>query len=510
MAFDVQGFGTPNYGGTAVAGNPVKLDSGMTQLNEILDYQGKNIELAKKRALLVPDIQKGQAESQKAVTGAESSSIDLATKKQAAIGTGYIAQIFNPLVVKAATNPDAMTSQERKKLVSETERWGIQQGHEAGIDEATALKLTQPYIDIAKQNPEQLQDYLKSRHIVGLARAEQGAALKPSGYAINTGAGGYVANTNPFAGQVGQVIPGTQYNSQLGPTTEAVAQPGDNSGLPPGTKYYIGAGNQPVPIIPGTQQAPMAPQAPQAPGGVTPTQMNAPANAQQQGRVVSSLGPSTTTNLEAGTVIVNQARNAASLVPTGQFNANQIIKLADKTNVGQGSQIISSLQGQNAFVPSGSWTGSADNYNQLGHYLAQQTALLAKNPAVGGVLSNTVAGQQLAGQLAGTEQWTEGAIKNTSRVNRALLDATGMYAKGLKKSQDISNGNPLKAIEYQDKWNNTLDIDAVRLIDAFKNREDDPEGFKQIVKDFGGTDSLKFKRAMKQKNDIQDLVSKGQ
>ena len=506
MAFEVSGFGTPNYQVNTVAGTPVKLDNGMTNLNEILDYQGKNIELAKKRALLVPDIQKGQAESQKAVTGAESSAIDLATKKQAAIGTGYVAQIFNPLVVKAATNPDAMTPQERKKLVSETERWGIQQGKEAGIDEATALRLTQPYIDIAQKNPEQLQDYLKSRHIVGLTPAEQGNALRPSGVGVNTGAGGYVANTNPFAGQVGQVIPGTQYNAQLGPSTEAVAQPGDGSGLPPGTKYYIGAGNQPVPQIPGAQ----APMAPQAPVGVTPAQMNAPANAQQQGRVVSSLGPSTGANLEVGTALVNSARQAGSLVPTGIFNANQIIKLADKTNVGQGSQIIASLQGQNAFVPSGTWTASASDYNQLGHYLAQQTALLAKNPAVGGVLSNTVAGQQLAGQLAGTQEWTEGAIKNTSRVNRALLDATGLYNKGVQKSQQISNNNPIKANEFQDKWNDILDINSVRLIDAIKNKDADPEGFREVVKELGGAKSPVFQRALKQVDEINNLVSKGQ
>jgi hypothetical protein len=45
------------------------------------------------------------------------------------------------------------------------------------------------------------------------------------------------------------VKPGTQVGygmaSQLPPTTQAVAQPGDNSGLPPGTPYMIGPANQP-------------------------------------------------------------------------------------------------------------------------------------------------------------------------------------------------------------------------------------------------------------------------
>jgi hypothetical protein len=480
----VQSFASPNFSVEPVVRRNQQ-QGGTTPLNmlELANTARSLTSLQKEQALLQPSIEKGVAESKQQVLAAEKAGVDLSQ---------HYADITRSVYGGLLTDPDFLNGKSDamiKKLDKSKEFL-----HSIGVPEYNKGQAHKDLITLAKDNPDQANQFIKNIIQQGAGNVAQATQLNRAPTPVSTGQGTQFVQTSPYQGAVNnQFVQG-----QVPIGTKQVAQPNDGSGLPPGTEYLVGPqGPQPVGYqVPNTQ------------GGVTPAQMNAPANAQKP--LVTTLAPSTTTNLAAGTAMVNQARDAASLVPTGQFNANQIIKLADKTNVGQGSQIISSLQGQNAFVPSGSWTGSADNFNQLGHYLAQQTALLAKNPAVGGVLSNTVAGQQLAGQLAGTEQWTEGAIKNTSRVNRALLDATGMYAKGLKKSQDISNGNPLKAIEFQDKWNNTLDIDAVRLIDAFKNRQDDPEGFKQIVKDFGGTDSLKFKRALKQKNDVQDLVSKGQ
>ncbi len=477
----VQNFATPNFNiEPVVKRNP---NANVLGLQDLINVGRSATALEKEQALLQPSIEKGVAESKQQVLAAEKAGVDL---------NQYYANAARGVYGGYLTDPDFINGDKEAMLkkIQAGQRYLKEDlkipSHDSGMN-AQILKM-------AKDQPNQVYRFIQNTVQQGAGNAEQAQQLNRAPTPVSTGQGTQFVQTSPYQGGTNN-----QYvQGQVPIGTKQVAQPNDGSGLPPGTEYLVGPqGPQPVGYqVPGAQQ------------GVTPAQMNAPANAQKP--LVTSLAPSTTTNLAAGTEMINASRNAGSLVSTGQFNANQIIKLADKTNVGQGSKIISSLKGQNAFVPSGSWTASADNYNQLGHYLAQQTALLAKNPAVGGVLSNTVAGQQLAGQLAGTEQWTEGAIKNTSRVNRALLDATGLYAKGLQKSQDISNNNPLKANEFQDKWNNTLDIDAVRLIDAFKNKENDPEGFKQIVTELGGTDSLKFKRALKQKNDIQDLVSKGQ
>ena len=482
----VQSFASPNFSvEPVVKRNPQNANTPLSML-EMANTARSYTALAKEQALLQPAIEQGIAQSKKEVLSAEKAGVDL---------NQHYADITRSVYGGLLTDPDFVTGNSEamvKKLDKSKEFL-----HSIGVPEYNKGQAHKDLIALAKSNnPLQATQFIKNTVQQGATNPEQVAQLNRAPSAVSTGQGVQFTQTSPYQGaQNNQFVQG-----QIPIGTEQVAQPNDGSGLPPGTKYLVGPQGQ---VQPTGYQAPVGNAQ-----GVTPAQMNAPVNAQKP--VVTSLAPATTTNLNVGNEAVNTSRVAASLVPTGQFNANQIIKLADKTNVGQGSQIISSLQGQNAFVPSGSWTGSADNYNQLGHYLAQQTALLAKNPAVGGVLSNTVAGQQLAGQLAGTDQWTEGAIKNTSRVNRALLDATGLYAKGLQKSQEVSNGNPLKANEFIDKWNSTLDIDAIRLLDAYKNRQEDPQGFKEIVKDFGGVDSLKFKRALKQKNDIQDLVSKGQ
>jgi len=62
--------GTPSYAMTPVAGSPEKLPDGMTQLNNLLDYQ-------EKQALLQPKIEAGKAESKKKITEAEKSQFEL-------------------------------------------------------------------------------------------------------------------------------------------------------------------------------------------------------------------------------------------------------------------------------------------------------------------------------------------------------------------------------------------------------------------------------------------------
>ena len=70
MAFDVQGFQAPNYQVNPVAGAKYEPKDGMTQLNDLLDYQ-------KKQALLQPSIEAGKAESKKKVLEAEKAGVDL-------------------------------------------------------------------------------------------------------------------------------------------------------------------------------------------------------------------------------------------------------------------------------------------------------------------------------------------------------------------------------------------------------------------------------------------------
>ena len=183
-------------------------------LADMLNLQKSSYELLKLKELYPAMIAGEQARSKKSQIEAnlaeqiapleaktkeqstESSGIDLNTKKQAAIANGYVSKIFDPMVVEAAKDP---TKIDKNKLVQNITKWGIQQGQEAGIDQQTAVKLIQPYIDIAQNDPAHLQDYLKQRHILGLTPESRTSALTPSGIAVNTGAGGQTVNTNPFS-----------------------------------------------------------------------------------------------------------------------------------------------------------------------------------------------------------------------------------------------------------------------------------------------------------------------
>ena len=220
-------------------------------LSDMLNIGKQTYELSRLKELYPAIIAKEQAQSKTAQTEqqkaertleptvkqaemkTESESMDLATKKQSAISSGYVSKIYDPMIVAAAKNPKSVNKDE---LVKNITKWGIQQGKEAGVDQETTMKLIQPYIDIAQNNPAQLQDYLKQRHILGLESGSRTSALTPSGIQVNTGAGGYTAATNPFGGTPqGQAIAGTQYKQAL-PPTAVVVNPQT------GREEYVGGG----------------------------------------------------------------------------------------------------------------------------------------------------------------------------------------------------------------------------------------------------------------------------
>jgi hypothetical protein len=205
--------------------------------------------------------------------------------------------------------------------------------------------------------------------------------------------------------------------------------------------------------------------------------------------------------LRAAQQIRMTANNGAAEVPMQQFNSNQIIKLADDVITGKGVGLLTSLSGGYAALP---WTSDqATNLNQLGHYMALQTASLAKTAG----LSGTDAANRLAGEMSGTTEWTAPAIKQTARVNRALSTATELFNMGVENAFKKSNGNPFSAREFQNKWSATTDINAVRLYDALKNN--DKEAIAEVVRQAGGQNSPGYKALVDKIGKMNALI-KGQ
>jgi len=198
----------------------------------------------KARRTLEPEVSQAESLAKGALQTTESGGLDLATKKQKAIAQNYVTFMFDPDVVQAANNPSKVDT---KTLVKKVTDWGILQGKETGIDEETTKKLIQPYIDIAQNNPQELQNYLKQRHILGVSPEQVKGEITPSGIEVSNNQQRKVINTNPFANNVrqGEAISGTETNLLPPVGSKAIAQSNDKSNFAPGTEYTLPTSGSP-------------------------------------------------------------------------------------------------------------------------------------------------------------------------------------------------------------------------------------------------------------------------
>jgi len=326
-------------------------------------------------------------------------------------------------------------------------------------------------------DPEQeklnIHNFIKNEHLATINNEQLLSKLLPQQQYIATGAGTQILNVNPLTGKSN---PNGFIQGQMPVGTPLVAQEGNNLGLPAGTQYLLGPSGAPTIIPQGSSQGQTTNPAP----------------------MVSGLAPTTTANLDTGNTLIKSAREEASKVPDIRFNTNKIIELAKKTTTGSGADLVRNLRGGFAVLP---YTDDkATNFDLLGHQLSLQTQAAANSPGING----TNAGQALASQIGGHEHWTEDALVQASRINRAMAEAKELFNEGIK------NLTPEKAIKYQNSWNKTLDVNTLRLYDAFKNKSEDPNGYKEIVKELGGPKSERFINAAKHLDKINELILKGE
>jgi predicted RNA methylase len=161
MAFDVQGFQQPNYQVNPVAGNKYAPQDGMTQLNNLLDYQSKNLALQKQQALQQPQIEAGIAASQQAKTQAEASQFGLQKSYQT-----YAQGLVNGLI----NDPDVINGNKEgilKKLTAIedfTSAVGMPKHPSGAIEQARKL---------AESDPTAVRDYFASRIVGGMESGGQ-------------------------------------------------------------------------------------------------------------------------------------------------------------------------------------------------------------------------------------------------------------------------------------------------------------------------------------------------
>jgi len=285
-------------------------------------------------------------------------------------------------------------------------------------------------------------------------------------------------------------------------TVPAGVSPGQMpGGMPTPLGGNIVPQQQPVPGA-GQMQPPRPPvnvPAPAAPVVGGPMPLPPPGQPLANAPVRMPAGENAAT-LEVAQNLRTSVRNSAAQEPIQQFNNNQIIKLADDVITGRGANFIGSLTGGYAGLPFTS--DNATNLNQLGHYMAMQTASLSQSSGLGG----TDAGRAIAGQISGTTEWTAPAIKQTARVNRALTTGTELFNQGIENNFNRTK-NPFSATEFQQRWTQTLGADginAVRLYDAMRNS--DKEAIREVVTQAGGPNSPGYQNLVRKIGDMQKLV----
>ena len=297
------------------------------------------------------------------------------------------------------------------------------------------------------------------------------------------------------------IAPGSQYvaTGRVDQNNNPTALQYDQSGR------LLGEVTIPAGVTPNMMQnGPQAPQQnvmPQQGGGMPQPQVNAPQPPAMPSNAPVRMRPGENADtLRDAQAIRTRSMAAAANVPNQQFNSNQIIKIADDVISGKGAGAIANLTGGYAALPFGG--DNATNLQQLGHYMALQTAELSKSSG----LSGTDAANQIAGQIAGTTDWTAPAIKQTARVNRALSTATSLFNQGVENEFNKTK-DPFAARDFQNKWSQIADVNAIRLYDAMKNN--DKDGMKEVVNAVGGPDSIGYKNLLNKIKFMSTLV-KGQ
>lgn len=181
-------------------------------------------------------VQKAEAEVKTAQTGAEKSAFDL-NQSYAQKARGVFGGFTNDPDFISGNGPEMV----KKLKASQAFLKSI--GVPSHPDGTTAQ-----IIEMAEKDPKAVR-----RALINMTQGEMSAESKmtsqfPSAQALNTGSA--VVPVQMGNKELTGVAPGTPQGlgieTQLPPTTEAVAVEGDNTGLPPGTRYVIGPQSQQV------------------------------------------------------------------------------------------------------------------------------------------------------------------------------------------------------------------------------------------------------------------------
>lgn len=412
-------------------------------LNELVGLS-RNVMETSRLAELYPElIREKKAQVSTAETTAAKSAMDLRLAKIKTISDGQISMIMNPLIQQAEADPNSV---DRNALVDLVTQNAIIQSKNAGMDwEKEGKELARPYIEMAQNNPGNLMQFYKERHMAGLD-----AASRATAFAEGKGVG---VSTLPR-------------RSPTGVTSEQMTAPirGQDLMVAPVTENQVG-----ISAIPGgtTQMAQGQAQARMPVGQmVQPEMTNFPLMFEPPSRagIQRPKREGEDKAIEFGTTLRGNLAKRQLDLTKSRSDLDEVIRTATKIK-------------QDAILPETGLVGAAKRkvyelagdptYQKLRKDIANVVKSNQDALSVGG---NSVAGLELTKEAAGDITYDPTVIVDIARRAKADLTNLDMMATGMQKHfQRYGDAN---AQRFTQMWSANADSKIFQLMDINRDITD--------------------------------------
>jgi len=466
-----------------------------------------------------PRISQAESTASSAASTAEQDRIKLFAAKQKKINDSQISMINHPLVIAAEKNP---TAANREALVNLVKTNGMTMARDLDIKPDEAIKLLQPYLEIAANEPGGLRGFYKQRHILGLDDAARTAALQPSGIAVDTGTGGFVVGTNEFgATTVGQALPGTTFTRQLMPNEQLVQDTQGNNFI--ASKDNAGTITiRPVTSAPAAPAPAVSPNAPAVvapkPSAVSQRLSEQPAETTTNVPVYSQTVPPRFPVRQAGQPVFNlQQGEKEAQVAGGEYvrnivaqrgavspvraNLEKIMSQTDQLLAKQGFQAGKGLQIEQYLTK----LIDDSEYKELSKQLANvQKSLIGENSQA----LSTDAGKQMIAASTGNETYPPKVLQKI--VVQLHGEMENRDKQGIAADKYARRFNESNMGSFTQMWNNNADNKVFELMSLPKLVKDPQMRAKMADEIIGYPKGSEQRKVFEQKyKNIQKLINDG-
>jgi hypothetical protein len=383
-----------------------------------------------------------------------------------------------------------------------------------------AIKLLQPYLDIAANDPSKLRQYFKERHIQGLDESARTSALSPSGLGVTTGIQSQVTSTNEFSAvPVGKPIPGTAVTMQLMPNEQLVTdtqgnnfiQSKDNQGritIRPVTNAPAAPAVLPsaAPVVapkPSAVSQRLSEQPAEAPANVPIHSQPVPPRfpVRQAGQAVFNLQQGEKEAQTSGGEYVRNVVAQRGAVAPVRNNLEKIMQTTDDLLAKQGFQAGKGLQVEQYLTK----LVDDSEYKTLSKNLANlQIALIGNNPQA---LSSD-AGKQMTAAASGSEVYPPKVLQKIAIQLHGEMenrDRQGIAADKYARKFGESN-----MPSFTQMWNNNADNKVFELMSLPKLVKDPQMRARMADEIIGYPKGSEQRKVFEQKYmNIQKLIKDG-